>query len=648
MATKRITMLQTRTAPGGSLMTAAGSPYTVAKQLADEMVGAGYALDTDLVDKPPKVGGPQPVLFDPQSQSLVSAEGNAFGKVFIAVDPDLTATLDQTTVVQRTLDSCLPGQTAVLPPAFSFGKFVKCGAIRIPSGVSLSSDGAILVGATITFSPSQSQAFNSRIKEIWLKQCKFVILDVSETGTASSATSNTLTDSSKAWDTNEWAGWYVKITSGTGTANISRPILSNTGTQLQLSGTWSITPDATSVYQIFCNINSVVFDGAQIDGTGIDNTGSTSGNAVTIGQFGFDTKFIGGTQIWNYSGWGIAIYGNTDTAANTGTAYLAAGVFTCLSDVKIFNCGGAGSGGGLLAMGGPRDGGSLHLTNVLIDHCQYGILTDDSQSGDPTVAASGSGGLTVIAANLRVELCGKVGAGPETPAILNVRANWTVMGLWNSSAITTSLYKNIHHRFGSFVAIGGRVVTDSATVYGIYCDTNVMATWEVAQNNNYNIGARRLVVANDSLAVELEYLRFRIAKGTTGVTVACSSGSGFGWGAGGGAGDRWSNATSSEITAGGASANVGSAYTQVYYQASAGGGIYQVTLAFKAIGKVLGAHIQKQTANIAGLTADVQLLNGTANFSIIFTDATGAEKNIISSMTTGQYIDVAVGIGILR
>lgn len=69
------------------------------------------------------------------------------------------------------------------------------------------------------------------------------------TGTATSATSTTLVNSAKAWTTNQFANFQVRITGGTGVGQV-RTIASNTGTTLTVSSAWTTTPDATSTYVI--------------------------------------------------------------------------------------------------------------------------------------------------------------------------------------------------------------------------------------------------------------------------------------------------------------------------------------------------------------------------------------------------------------
>lgn len=68
------------------------------------------------------------------------------------------------------------------------------------------------------------------------------------TGTATAATGTTLTNSGKAWTTNQWANSQIRITAGTGAGQV-RTITSNTGTVITVPA-WTTTPDATSTYSI--------------------------------------------------------------------------------------------------------------------------------------------------------------------------------------------------------------------------------------------------------------------------------------------------------------------------------------------------------------------------------------------------------------
>jgi hypothetical protein len=71
-------------------------------------------------------------------------------------------------------------------------------------------------------------------------------------GMATAGGGSTLTDSAKAWTTNRWANAYVRIIDGAGRFNTPMKILSNTGTQLTIDGSWdSVNPTTTSQYVIY-------------------------------------------------------------------------------------------------------------------------------------------------------------------------------------------------------------------------------------------------------------------------------------------------------------------------------------------------------------------------------------------------------------
>lgn len=68
-------------------------------------------------------------------------------------------------------------------------------------------------------------------------------------GTATAGAATTLTNAGKAWATNMWANYQVRITGGTGKGQM-RAVASNTGTVLTVSAAWAVNPDATSVYSL--------------------------------------------------------------------------------------------------------------------------------------------------------------------------------------------------------------------------------------------------------------------------------------------------------------------------------------------------------------------------------------------------------------
>lgn len=66
-------------------------------------------------------------------------------------------------------------------------------------------------------------------------------------GTATSGAGSTITNSGKAWTTNQWANYQIRITSGLGAGQV-RTVASNTGTVITVSAAWTTNPDSTSVY----------------------------------------------------------------------------------------------------------------------------------------------------------------------------------------------------------------------------------------------------------------------------------------------------------------------------------------------------------------------------------------------------------------
>lgn len=85
----------------------------------------------------------------------------------------------------------------------------------------------------------------------WKIRCPYNYWDVIATWTATSWTSVTLVNSAKTWATNQWTNYQVKIIWWTWIWQV-RAISSNTATTLTVP-TWTVTPDATSVYEISVN-----------------------------------------------------------------------------------------------------------------------------------------------------------------------------------------------------------------------------------------------------------------------------------------------------------------------------------------------------------------------------------------------------------
>jgi hypothetical protein len=130
-----------------------------------------------------------------------------------------------------------------------------------------------------------------------------------DAGTATAATATTLTDSSKAWTTNQHRGRLVRISGGTGAGQVKH-ISSNTTTQLTIggrSGDWSTTPSTDSTYLIFDNTPAELGKAT----AGAATTMTDSGASWRTDQWaGYTVEIIGGTGL----GQTRTIVSNTATA----------------------------------------------------------------------------------------------------------------------------------------------------------------------------------------------------------------------------------------------------------------------------------------------------------------------------------------------
>jgi len=71
----------------------------------------------------------------------------------------------------------------------------------------------------------------------------------SSSGTATAGAATTITDTSKAFTTNQWAGGTITLTGGTG-AGQTRTISSNTATAITVSPAWTTNPAAGTTYTV--------------------------------------------------------------------------------------------------------------------------------------------------------------------------------------------------------------------------------------------------------------------------------------------------------------------------------------------------------------------------------------------------------------
>jgi hypothetical protein len=129
-------------------------------------------------------------------------------------------------------------------------------------------------------------------------------------GWATGGSTTTLSDSSKSWIPNQWAGYLFKIEAGTGYGSGRISITSNTETTLTFA-TQSFTPDSTTKYEIADSW------GIATAGTTTTLTESTTKNWVVNQWAGKRVRITGGAA--TAPGTEVSISSNTSTALTFST-----------------------------------------------------------------------------------------------------------------------------------------------------------------------------------------------------------------------------------------------------------------------------------------------------------------------------------------
>jgi len=177
------------------------------------------------------------------------------------------------------------------------------------------------------------------------------------TGTATAGAASTITNTAKAWTTNQWTNAQIRITAGTGAGQI-RTVASNTGTVITTSAAWTTQPDATSQYSIEGNDDflylmgnnavamyrysisgntwttlapGVARAGAPGQGMGgswvhsVSATDWTSENAIQNGRYLYSFRGAAGTQLDRYdialNTWSALTYAPATETFGSGTRY---------------------------------------------------------------------------------------------------------------------------------------------------------------------------------------------------------------------------------------------------------------------------------------------------------------------------------------
>jgi hypothetical protein len=119
-----------------------------------------------------------------------------------------------------------------------------------------------------------------------------------DAGIATSGAASTLTDSTKAWTTNQWTNFVVRVLHGTGRGQ-TRIIASNTATALTVQLPWTTNPDNTSVFAIQANSETLYFvsgGNAAILMHNMDSHVATFGRQIDWGMARNASATVGGLQ----------------------------------------------------------------------------------------------------------------------------------------------------------------------------------------------------------------------------------------------------------------------------------------------------------------------------------------------------------------
>lgn len=189
--------------------------------------------------------------------------------------------------------------------------------------------------------------------------------DIFATGTSTGInTTTTLNNSAKTWTVNQWGNYQVRITLGTGIGQ-TRTIASNTATAITVSAAWTITPDATSVYEITGNDDFLYYFGsntiaayrytrslntwatlaptvARVNIPGVGMSANWAGKTNNI-DFANESNIQDGKYIYSFRGnatgsidrlditgvttWKAIVYGSMTETFNTGSSYALSGFY---------------------------------------------------------------------------------------------------------------------------------------------------------------------------------------------------------------------------------------------------------------------------------------------------------------------------------
>ena len=154
-------------------------------------------------------------------------------------------------------------------------------------------------------------------------------------GTATSGTNRRLTDTSKTMEVDRYRNYEIRITKGTG-AGQSRRIIANKTDYFEVNNKWTVTPDATSEYEVTPDPNLIYFIG---NGNASTFAYHMEADMWITGQY-FDYGVLGNSIVKKEGevGYGIAS-GTRNVTGVTSIAVSVAGSGYVVGDVLTISTG---------------------------------------------------------------------------------------------------------------------------------------------------------------------------------------------------------------------------------------------------------------------------------------------------------------------
>lgn len=310
-------------------------------------------------------------------------------------------------------------------------------------------------------------------------------------GTATSGTTTTLVDTTAGWTTNQWAGYYLYIYSGTARGRIVR-ITSNTATTLTFP-TVATAPDATSRYNI------IGYDAGTSSGSNTFNTLNDSTKTWTVNQYAnFGVRIVAGTgtgqlrQILSNTSTALTVYNGWSVLPDNTSVYIIQGFSGTMyagwggsAETFLFN----GGDVDLVTHGRMFDAGIACVAAALVSNSSHVIAEQ------PSIALTSLAGTTTITATSVQPHGLRVGQFVSIRGVTSAAADqYNVTGLVQITGVpstTTFTYTPFAAGTGTYAyltALGVSNLSDASKEYrdNTSSGTNTSITFARATPSNIN------------------------------------------------------------------------------------------------------------------------------------------------------------------